>query len=141
MTKNRNSHGEYILDTSMLSENILIAQLTGSWNLETAREEIAEMLVISEKLKQFKWGILIDMREWEICTPEVMEYFNSSVEKFTERNFRVQAVLLKMSMQKMVIAGYESKANESDNILTTQYFNDYDLAFDWLLEQVKTLNQ
>ena len=127
-------HGTFSSDLSYVEKRIIVFALLGSWNIQTAVAGVEHLLKIANShFEGNDWGILVDARAWGLCTPDVMEYFNHSVLKFTNIGLRWQAALPNNYMQKMVINQYAEIA-QSD--LTVKYFNNESDALDWLYTKI-----
>lgn len=74
------------------------------------------------------------MRKWQLCTPEVIESFNSDVSKFTTANCHLQAVLPNNKVQKMIVNQY---VEVTQGGVTSKYFSDEMEAIDWLRSKLK----
>ena len=61
-------HGSYRLQ---VKGNVLIAELNGAWNLETAIEFKNEFKRSTAKLIESTWGHLAFLDDWETGTPEI----------------------------------------------------------------------
>lgn len=62
-----NEHGGF--NVSFEGETLLIV-LTGAWNVETAKTYSDTVLNTVEPVKGKFWGLISDLNEWELCTPE-----------------------------------------------------------------------
>lgn len=126
----RNHHGIYVFDRTYFDENILIARLVGSWNLETSKEAVEEILQIAKNnFSGQEWGTLNDFREWGLCPPEVIEYFDQSAAWFTQLNYRWQAVIPSNQIDKMIVNDFNEA---SQGVLTTKQFTNEGEALSWL---------
>lgn len=102
----------------------------GLWKMDTATEMIDDCLQVVERhLADNEWGAFVDMSLWELCTPEVVEYFTRRIYSFVDLNLRWQAIRYNNHFHKMV-------ANECsqpvEDRLTTNYFYDSEEALIWL---------
>jgi hypothetical protein len=62
-----NEHGDF--NVSLEGETLLIV-VTGAWNVETAKTYTEKVLNTIEPVKDKFWGLISDLNEWELCTPE-----------------------------------------------------------------------
>lgn len=136
MEYQKNAHGEIFFDESYLSRNILVVKPTGIWNEEGARECIELIAQYLPKFSDKPWGSLVDMREWETCTPEVMLMLDNAVLRFSQNNLACQAVIPSMSLQKAIVNKYSEKVSESK--LITEYFSEQEDAINWLMVQLNS---
>lgn len=126
-----NPHGKYVIDLSHLESNIFILRLVGSWNIETAEECLNECYQVVDKYFIGKtWAFLNNLTQWELCTPEVMEYFNSNSSKFTAMGCSAQAVITHSRVDQMVTGEIHNNAESQD--FKTQYFQNETDAIEWL---------
>ena len=122
-------------DLSYLQDRIIINRLYGQWNVEGADKVVRQFLdIVQANLAGKDWASLCDMREWELCPPDVMEYFNNSVLEFTKVNLRWQAILPNNRVQKMVVNQY---IENTQNGLVACYFHDEEEALEWLRTKIK----
>lgn len=63
------SHGNFKLWTR---DNILCAELTGSWNTETALEFEVEFKKKAEKMPK-QWAHLVYLNNWDLGVPEIQQ--------------------------------------------------------------------
>jgi hypothetical protein len=62
-----NEHGGF--NVSLDGETLLIV-VTGAWNVETAKTYSELVHNTIEPVKDKFWGLISDLNEWELCTPE-----------------------------------------------------------------------
>lgn len=135
MKNQDNIHGDARFELDLCQENILIARLVGSWNLVGAHVFVAEFYRhVEEQFAGQEWGLLNDYRKWELCPPDVSDYFDQSVPRFLEKGWKYQAVLTSNKLQEMVIDKYEKVTLGSGFV--TRYFTGEEEAIDWLREQL-----
>jgi len=60
-------HGDFIVT---LDENILLVSVSGAWNAETAKAYAEVVIETINPIKYRAWGVISDVREWELCTPD-----------------------------------------------------------------------
>ena len=140
MAVQRNAHGICEVDQTYFKEQILTVRFYGSWNMQTAIEAADINANIAKTHFSGKnWGILGDIRAWELCTPEVTEYFNGRMSEFITMGYRWQALLQSNQLQKMLVDSY-SDAETTAGLLTTRCFTDESEALNWLREQIRADN-
>ncbi|MGF1742295.1 hypothetical protein L4C34_14650 [Vibrio profundum] len=132
MPINYNPHGEYEIDTSLLSSQILIIRAKGSWNTQTAQECVDKVLHYADVLKPHPWAFVEDIREWDLCTPEVMEVFTLAIKVMLKKNFRVRAVLPRINLHKDVI----KLTMEKKQPVATEFFIQPEEAIVWCRSQL-----
>ena len=62
------AHGEYQL---LLSNRILIAKVSGSWNLEAAQNYAQDFKQLAQALTGRPWAHLVLLDDWQLSVPEV----------------------------------------------------------------------
>ena len=62
-----NKHGEFNVT---LHNNILLAVVAGAWNAESANAYRDTILDIITPLKGNLWGLISNVNDWELCTPD-----------------------------------------------------------------------
>lgn len=65
-------HGTYTLKRS---NDTLLVQCLGSWNLETTRLYALEYKAVVAPIIHQDWAVVCDLRQWELATPESMPVF------------------------------------------------------------------
>lgn len=124
-------HGTFEHDEQFLAERIYLVRLIGQWNIQQAQEFVEYSVeIIEQNFVGKEWAAINDMSQWDLCTPDVIEYFNESIFRFTERNFRWHAVIPSNQVQKMVTNGVQEAVPNSP--LTTQYYTNQEDALRWL---------
>ncbi|MGF1740500.1 hypothetical protein L4C34_05330 [Vibrio profundum] len=130
-----NKHGVYSFEPTYWDENIIIARISGVWNLEAAEEFVNDYYkLVNDVCGGHEWGCINDFRDWELCTPDVIEYFNSKVTDFTNLQNRWQAVLPINPLQKTIVRDYTAAAKD---VLITRHFDDESEALAWIRSEMK----
>ena len=62
-----NQHGGFKVT---LVGDIVLVVVTGAWNAETAKAYSEVFLEIISPIKDKPWGLISDVMEWELCTPD-----------------------------------------------------------------------
>jgi hypothetical protein len=62
-----NEHGWF--NVTLQGETLLIV-VAGAWNAETAKAYTETVLKTIVPIKNKSWGLISDLNEWELCTPE-----------------------------------------------------------------------
>lgn len=129
-------HGNCEFELDFCSEGIIIIRNSGSWNLQAAEMYVDEFLTLAVNTFSGRpWGCLNDYRNWQLCTPDVSDYFNQSMSRLLELKLTHQAVLTNNAVSKMVIDRYADMAPSNEFI--TSYFNEEEDALNWLRAQLK----
>jgi hypothetical protein len=129
-------HGEFKLH---ISNNILIARLTGSWNQECAENFSEEFTTKIHSMNNLKWGHLVFLDNFELSVPEVLPIISDLVifciNNGLERAAQVysQSRIKKMHIDTMVV--------EKHGNFERRIFTDQDEAIQWLNSNDFTLAQ
>ncbi|MGF1739678.1 hypothetical protein L4C34_01120 [Vibrio profundum] len=138
MTLNKNAHGNFTFDLLYLNERIIKQVATGSWNIQTAEDWFSQInIVIDERLSETQWAILNDITRWDLCPPDVMEYFNQCLIQFSDKKMCRLAVITKMSLQNMAAKHSTESVNGTSIII--QYFAEEQQALSWLRSELESL--
>lgn len=127
-------HGRYQIGTQYLNENIMILKFMDQWNIQTAQQCVEDCLAAAqEHFSGEPWASVADYREWGLCTPDVMKYFNQAAHLFAQSQLTYQAVIPNNQLQSMIIDGYSEVIS---NKVTTKYFPNEDEAITWVREML-----
>ncbi|WP_108650767.1 hypothetical protein [Dongshaea marina] len=138
MDYQKNAHGTYEFDLSYISEGIIIGRGFGSWNLEAATQWFNKQCDIhKEHLEGSRWGMLSDARKWELCTPDVTEYFDWTVQELVKIGLYREAFLPSTNIQKAIVSHYGEKVKESQRKI--EYFTCESAALEWLRLELKPI--
>jgi hypothetical protein len=120
-------HGEFKLQ---ISNNIIVARLTGTWNKECA-ESFSEAFIAQVKLLDSpSWAHLVFLNDWEISVPEIIPVVTDlatfCMHNGLEKSAQVysKSIVKKMYLDKMVI--------EIHGNFERRVFSDADMAVHWL---------
>jgi hypothetical protein len=122
-------HGEFKLH---VSNNIIIARLTGSWNKECAEKFSQAFTKQVKLLKTPRWAHLVFLDDWQISVPEIAPVVDDlaafCILNGLEKSAQVahESMMKKMYLDKMAI---ETRSNFERRI-----FSDQDKAISWLSE-------
>lgn len=106
--------------------------------MQTAEDWFSQInIAIDERLSESQWAILNDITQWELCPPDVMEYFNQCLIQFSGKKMCRLAVITKMSLQNMAAKQSTESANGTQVII--QYFAEEQAALSWLRSELKSL--
>lgn len=133
-----NRHGIYTFDKSYYGERIHIVRISGSWNVETAYDVIAEQKVLfRDNFGGNPFASIVDMRDWEVATPEVQAAFNSAVEFFFQQGMIYHGVLINDTLSRLQ-KNVAEKYTDRDNLgLLTRHFNEENEALDWCRNKLR----
>jgi hypothetical protein len=124
------SHGSFNLS---VSNNILIARLSDSWNKECAEDFAINFRIKVNPLLGKSWGHLVFLDNWDLCVPEMLPTITDLVTWCIENGLKKSAqvyddsMIKKYSIDQMVvkqIGGFERRVfSESDKAMT--WLNQY----------------
>lgn len=127
-------HGEFKL---CVSNNILIARLTGTWNEECAKDFSEQFKEQVHLLQKPRWGHLVFLDDWELSIPEVLpivtDLVTFCINNGLEKSAQVysESMIKKLFLDKMIV---EKKGDFERRIFIKQ--NE---AINWLNQNGFTL--
>jgi hypothetical protein len=129
-------HGEFKLH---VSNNIILARLTGAWNEECANDFSQALRKHVKLLNNPKWGYLVFLDDWEISVPDIIPIvtdlatfcINNGLEKSAQ--IASESMMKKMYLEKMAV--------EKHDIFERQIFSEQDKAIEWLNSYGFTINE
>ncbi len=80
-----NKHGYFKIEHH---DNILLIRFIGAINLETYKQYNKRIFDIAKSYNSKKWAEIVDFREWELATPEVISEAISDQEDPAKIKFR-----------------------------------------------------
>ena len=89
-------HGSYKLE---LKHNLIIVRLFSSWNRQTAERMCADFMDIACTISGQPWACLVDLLNWELGGPEVMETIVEVNHWCAKNNQKMEAVVCSSSIQ------------------------------------------
>jgi hypothetical protein len=120
-------HGRFSLN---VSNNILIARLSGSWNKECAENFSIDFKVIASPLLGKPWGHLVFLDNWDLGVPEMLPIITELVawclENGLEKSAQVynDSMIKKYSIDQMVV--------KQKSVFERRIFSEADKAIIWL---------
>lgn len=133
MKTNKNEHGDYELWLDEEHPNIIRLRAWGPWNLETAQHCTDDMWKYADSLKEHPWAFMEDIREWELCTPEVSDLFIKCISKMVTMNFKVRVVVASVEVQRFMI----QKSIPDHQPVNTRFFTDLEGTVDWCCAELE----
>lgn len=109
----------------------LIVQCFDSWNLETVQRMCKEYKALASTISDKPWACLVDMRHWELSTPEMWDEIDVLNEWGNANSQKYEAVVCSLNLQKELMV-------ESHEVLTnveTQFCDTIEQAHAWLAQQ------
>ncbi|MGF1742819.1 hypothetical protein L4C34_17430 [Vibrio profundum] len=127
--------GRFEIDTSLAHEHILCVKFLGQWEIQIA-ENFADSLhqQAMQTVAKTPWGVVNDLRDWGLCTPEVMSYFIEKLQTFADINLRWHAVIPNNQVHNLLID--KVYHGGSHMMMANQYFGDMESALDWLRGEI-----
>lgn len=123
-------HGSYELSTE---GNVIIANIYGSWNEETARVYSNELKQMAVALDAPAWGHLADLEEWGLGTDEMIKVIEELAQWCIKNGVKRAAHVYSDSvLKKLQLDGIVA---ESQGDFQRQSFSDKHEALRWLAEQ------
>ncbi|WP_108652683.1 hypothetical protein [Dongshaea marina] len=129
MTRPAQVHGSYQLKQQ---GRFLLLTVIGAWNRECGERCGQELKSYISSYDSQAWGCLMDLRQWQLSTPETWKTFNQVRAWFIEHNYRVEAMVCSMAIQKRIL---EKERLISDS-LQSRLFTNYQQALDWCYQEL-----
>ncbi|MGF1743285.1 hypothetical protein L4C34_20000 [Vibrio profundum] len=126
MSYQKNPHGEYKVK---VKGRLLIAKTIGAWNVQTVEEFCDALIVESNQFHGECWGLVVDMREWELGVPEVFDKADKTLPVLHDHNLFCQALLFNSSVQKGLMSNHRSRSQGDNDRFN--FFTDLSSAIDW----------
>ncbi|MGF1742683.1 hypothetical protein L4C34_16695 [Vibrio profundum] len=129
-------HGRYVLEFPSDFPNIMILRFYDEWNTQTAVSCIEECH--RRALEHFKgrsWGVMADLQQWGLCTPETINYMRTHMFNFITIGLKMQAVLPSGILNKMVAETMHNEVQPSNFI--SEYFSNQEEALAWLDKELQ----
>ena len=127
-----NEHGGFNVS---LKGDILVVVVTGAWNAETAKayEDVVHRCVSAIKGKT--WGLVCNLSEWELCTPDCELMIIDLVTKCRHSGMHREAFICETDSVKLDLFYKRDKKNISEVTVERQqrrFFNSNQAAWEWL---------
>jgi hypothetical protein len=129
-------HGDFKLH---ISNNIILARLTGAWNEECAKNFSQAFRQHVKLLKKSKWGHLVFLDDWEISVPEIIPIVTDLATFCINNDLEKSAQVASESMMKKMYL--EKMAVEKHDTFERQIFSDQGKAIEWLNSYGFTINE
>lgn len=109
---------------------VLVMDISGSWNLPGYLEFVERFKAAAEPLTAGEWGVLVDIREWDLSTPEVQEV-ESELQRWTlEHGQRWRAFITDESGLKEALTTKSAEPVQGE--IESRYFRSAEEARAWL---------
>lgn len=122
-------HGSFQLK---VSGNVLIATLSGSWNVQTAEAFAEEFMQKAQSLMQQSWGHLVLLEDWDLGVPEIIPIVERLVTWCIENGLTRAAQVYSPSMIKQY--QLNEMVVEEFGAFQRHSFSDQQKAQAWLAE-------
>lgn len=118
-------HGSYSLS---ITHKTIILKASGAWNYEMSVKFCKEFKQTVLPICDSKWASLIDVREWDLATPEVWPPIDALNIWANEHNQVYEIVLYKNSLQKKLLMDSQTLLENVE----TKFFQDDEHAYNFL---------
>lgn len=102
-----NSHHGYF--TIEAQGQIVTVKSFGAWNQETVDEFCLDLIEASRPLYAQPWCMIIDMREWGLCSPDAWGKFDETLKILLEHKLIYQAFIAGLSIQQYLLENQKSR--------------------------------
>jgi len=93
-------HGTYLIEPA---GKCFILRCNGSWNVETSKKMTQELTRLAEPVSSQPWGLLIDLTEWALGTPEIWMPITMFNRWANQNNLHNLAVVSSQNIQRVLI--------------------------------------
>ena len=121
-------HGSFTLKTI---EQTLIIMACGAWNIETTLRFVHENKKLTEHINAKPWACLVDLKEWDLSTPEIWPYIDELNIWAAQQGQRFEVVVYNNSIQKQLLVDSHKKLKGVE----IEYFKTPEDAYQWLKEK------
>ena len=83
-------HGEFVVTRQ---GNILVAQVYGAWNAETAKSYREAILKNIEPLNGDNWALISNLEKWELCTPDCQTLMMQLIVESKQKGLKREAIV------------------------------------------------
>ncbi|GGA77731.1 hypothetical protein GCM10011369_19570 [Neiella marina] len=118
-------HGSYQLE---LRDRTIIVRFTAAWNRETAESMCRDFLELAQTLAAKPWACLVDLRDWGLGGPEVMEPIFEVNHWCAANNQQFEAVVCSKQLQQFFIQQLHTALPNTES----RFFETEAEALDWL---------
>lgn len=119
------THGSYTISSD---NQILTMKAYDEWNIETVISCCNIFKEEAKKLMHSSWSCIVDLSEWELGPPEMLDEIKNLNIWSEKNNQRFEAVIIKNPLQQQLL---ENTHTVFENI-QSQFFDNHDDAIGWL---------
>ncbi|WP_156896283.1 STAS/SEC14 domain-containing protein [Aestuariibacter salexigens] len=123
------THGSFDVTTE---NNMLIAKSFGSFNLEGAIDYCNAIKRAVEHINHSAFGVLIDLTEFEGCTPDGWQEVNKLTDFLLTTNMKSKAIVASSAFTVAAASSVYQKGLQ----INTRAFEDLNEATDWLNKEL-----
>lgn len=107
---------------------ILTMKAYDEWNIETVISCCNTFKEEAEKLMHSSWSCLVDLSEWELGPPEMIDEIKNLNIWSEKNNQHFEAVIVKNSLQQQLL----ENTHTAFDYIQSQFFDNHDDAICWL---------
>ena len=108
--------------------NLVIVRCYSCWNVETAERMQADFLEAANNISTRPWACLVDLLEWELGGPEVMDSILEINHWCAKNNQRMEAVVCSSTIQEHLLRQLQQALPDTESA----FFNREHDALKWL---------
>ncbi len=124
-TKTMPLHGKYSIS---INNQVLTIKAYDEWNIETVISCCEAFRVEAKKLMHKSWSCLVDLSEWELGPPRMLDEIKKLNMWSENNNQTFEAVIVKNSVQKQLL----ENTHEAFESIESKFFDNHDDALFWL---------
>lgn len=127
---NMEVHGDFKI---IKYKHSLDVKIIGQWNYEGAIGYIDKFKKAASSISQNDWGVIVDLREWELGTPETERPIAELQFWCKDNNQRYEATVIgDKDIRRFQMDKYLETLDR--NSIEQKYFKNYDDAIKWFQE-------
>lgn len=120
-------HGDYKIQIHKL---YLEVEVSGSWNNYTMLHFIEDFKDAAKKIYMHPWGVLADLSNWELSTPETEEPMKKLQKWCSENNQKYEATIVDTNPVKQYQMNRYLETLDRE-VIEQRYFTSKELAISW----------
>jgi len=124
-TKTMPLHGKYSIS---INNQVLTVKAYDEWNIETVISSCEAFRVEAKKLMHKSWSCLVDLSEWELGPPGMLDEIKGLNIWSEKNNQAFEAIIVKNSVQKH----FFENSHEVFKNIKYKFFDNHDDALCWL---------
>lgn len=118
-------HGSFNMN---ITDQIIIINAYGAWNLETALRWGREFKLLANQIESSPWACIVDLSSFELAIPEVWEHIDEINDWCNLHNQKYEVVICSLSIQKSLLENSHKKLTNVE----TNFCSSLKQSIEWL---------